>query len=281
MCKPDKTYHCTVKKSNQTLVSEYDITVSREFTNVLDNNDTKQNDDINISDAETNINNKKDNTSLGVKIFFGFVFVLNVASILLFVGLIFIVIYFSNKDDTPALNKWLCITVCSIIVVFLISLLTAYYKVRKNKNVNLFPYYNTSFKSFGFHVITVSTIVGVLVSCISAFLTDYDSYTYAKYTIYYISLPFYVLSFNWIIRNLMKALKNNETDRDIAKLNQIIQFCVSVLTIIGVFMDKIDDYDSEIGFIYVYAFALALYLFAPFVISYCVDKKFNGLQSKS
>lgn len=245
------TYHCTVSKSNESVVTEFDIILTKVKNNNL------------------------------LNLFYWLVFVLNVASVLLFVGLIFIVIYFSNKDYTPELNKWLCVFVCSIISVFLIFMLIIYYKARNNNKIKLLPDFNTSFKSFGFYVITVSTIAGVLVSCISTFFTDYDSYTYAKYTIYYISIPFYVLSFIWIICNFMKALKSNETDKDITKLNQIIQFCVSVLTIIGVFIGKIDDYDSEIGFIYIYASALAMFLFAPFVISYCMGKYSNGLQSKS
>lgn len=243
MCKPDKTYHCTVKKSNQTLVSEYDVSVSKVENNLL------------------------------VNLFYWLVFVINVASILLFASLIVFLIYLSITNITPSLNIWICIFVYSIILVFLMSILIVYNKTRKNKNVKLLPECDASLKSFGFYAIMAPTILGSIVSCIiTKNNLDNNPYQNAMIIFYCIITPFYFFSLLWVAYNVYKALKCDYTDKYIAKLNQVIQFCVSVLTIIGIYIGKIDDSNPNVRFILFYTIGMSFYLFVPFVISFVVDK---------
>lgn len=265
MCKPDKTYHCTVRNLNQTLVAEYDITVSREFNNVLDNNDTKQNDDINISDAETN--NKKDNASLGVKIFFGFVFVLNIISMLLIFYLFSLLLPSMKDKNESVLNLAIVFFILFIILIILLYMLIYQFMIIKNKNPKLLPTCDASFKSFGFYVVVLSTMVGTIFSCITSFICEYKPYDIAVNTMYIINSFFNICSLLWFFINLFKASKfADDNEEYITKIKDVIQFCVSVLTLVGVFIGKIDDYYPNIGFLVVYALTLAIFLFAPFTI---------------
>lgn len=260
MCKPDKTYHCTVRNLNQTLVAEYDITVSREFTNVLDNNDTKQNDDINISDVEPIVNNKKDKVSLGVKIFFWFVFVLNLL-LISFIFLLLITFFnISHKNTFPKCVFGFC---SAILILMLLVLFNAIIKLYKEGSTYVIPDFNTSYKSFFFHVIALAVILGFLLSIINIV---------PSLLINNICILFCLLSILWIAGNIYKAALSGEPKKYGEKINLVIQFNVSVLTLIGVFISKIESYSANDVITSLYALSLAIFLFAPFVIPYCINK---------
>lgn len=252
MCKPDKTYHCTVRNLNQTLVSEYDITVSREFTNVLDTNDTKQNDDINISDAEPD--NKKDKVPLVIKVLYWFLFFSNVFLIVIVLFLIKTFYCISQENIFPKYILGCCL---AILILMLLVLINTVIKLCKEGFSSIIPDLNTSYKSFFFYVIVLAIIFGFLLSIINIVPT---------LLINIICLLFCVLSIFWIIGNIYKAALSDEPKKYEEKINLVCQFNVSVLTLIGVFMDKIEKFDATGFVILEYACALAIFLFAPFII---------------
>lgn len=262
MCKPDKTYHCTVRNLNQTLVTEYDITVSREFNNVLDNNDIKQNDDINISDVEPIVNNKKDKVSLGVKIFFCFVFGINVLLFLVVLYILSVVFNISKIYKLPECDVFLCICILTLMIIILF--ITAVNLLKKDFSYKI-PDLNTSYKSFFFYVIVLSLFFGII--CFM-FKKTYK----LSLLINSICILFCLLSILWIAGNIYKAALSGEPKKYGEKINLVIQFNVSVLTLIGVFISKIESYSANDVITSLYALSLAIFLFAPFVIPYCINK---------
>lgn len=275
MAKEEKCYRCIVSDSNQSLEKEYVITVSNDSTNdVIDK--SKLSDEINISNVSDTQSEVVDNgvakncwfAKINNKLYYFAVAIYYLAILINFfvmACILYTTIKLPNSKELPKLNKNLTIVLLSVILVILAYAFIYGFNFFKHKNAKFIPEWNNSYTSLVFYVVILSVIVGCLFPCIKAYLSNFtDSYAIAVSAVKYISNISYIFSLCWIMFNVYKATKNKDTEKYMLQLNQVIQFCISVLTVVGVFIGPLYESYSEIFCWYVKL--LIIYLFIPYLI---------------